>query len=102
MASVCACASGSTKHCDGSSSNSLHARAARSEEGVLGKSAMPQPIRKPCHMELSGLTQRPQHAVVIGHIVGISGRLENSLGWLMAFLSQGSATITMAMFNSVS
>jgi len=53
-------------------------------------------------MELSGLTQRPQHAVVIGHIVGISGRLENSLGWLMAFLSQGSATITMAMFNSVS
>jgi len=35
MASVCACASGSTKHCDGSSSNSLHARAARSEEGVL-------------------------------------------------------------------
>jgi len=52
-------------------------------------------------MELSGLVHRPEHAVIVGHIVGISGRLENALGWLMAFLSQGSATITIAMFNSV-
>lgn len=37
----------------------------------------------------------------MGHIVGISGRLESALGWLMAFMTRGSATITVAMFHAV-
>jgi hypothetical protein len=44
---------------------------------------------------------RPQHATVLGHIVGISGRLEMALGWLLAFFSGGSAAITVAMFHAV-
>jgi hypothetical protein len=63
---------------------------------------MPQPIRKKCHAEVSGLSQRPQHAAVLGHIVGISGRLENALGGLLALLSRGSALITIPMFHAVS
>jgi hypothetical protein len=63
---------------------------------------MPQPLRKTCPISFSGLVNRPEHAMAIGNIVGVSGRLENALGWLMAFLSQGSAAITIAMFNAVS
>lgn len=39
--------------------------------------------------------------MLMGQIIGISGRLESSLGWLLAFLSRGSAAITIAMFHSV-
>lgn len=62
---------------------------------------MPQPIRTTCHVEISGLAHRPQHAAVLGRIVGISGRIESALGWLLAFLSRGSAGITMSMFHAV-
>lgn len=62
---------------------------------------MPQPIRKPCHFEISGLVNRPQHSVVIGHIIGMSGRLEAALGWLLALFSGGSAPITVSMFHAV-
>jgi hypothetical protein len=37
----------------------------------------------------------------MGMIVGISGRLESTLGWILAFLSRGSATITIPMFHAV-
>lgn len=62
---------------------------------------MPQPIRNQCRVDISGLAQRPQHAAQLGIIVAISGRLENALGGLLAFMSRGSATITMQMFNAV-
>lgn len=62
---------------------------------------MPQPIRRQCHFEISGFLHRPNHAVVMGHVIGISGRLEANLGWLLALLSRGSATITMSMFHAV-
>jgi hypothetical protein len=62
---------------------------------------MPQPIRTKCHLEITGLSQRPQHAMVLGQIVGISGRLESALGWLLALFSRGSASITVAMFHAV-
>jgi hypothetical protein len=39
--------------------------------------------------------------MVMGHIIGISGTLEANLGWLLALLSRGSATITMSMFHAV-
>lgn len=63
--------------------------------------AMPMPIRKMCHLELTGLANRPQHAQALGTIVSISGRLEASLGWLLAFFSGGSAAITVPMFQAV-
>lgn len=50
---------------------------------------------------MTGLAHRPNHAMVVGQIIGISGRLEANLGWLLALLSRGSATITMSMFHSV-
>jgi len=62
---------------------------------------VPQPIRVKCQFKMTGLTERPEHAAVLGQIVGISGRLENSLGWLLAFFSGGSASITIPMFNAV-
>lgn len=62
---------------------------------------MPQPIRRTCHAEVSGLLHRPEHAAILGQIVGVSGRLENALGWLLALLSQGSASITIPMFQAV-
>lgn len=62
---------------------------------------MPQPVRKYCHWELNGLGNRPQHATALGIIIGISGRLEGALGWLLAMFSRGSATITIPMFHAV-
>lgn len=62
---------------------------------------MPQPIRKPCEIELVGLVQRQEHAAALGTIIGISGRLESALGWLLAFFSGGSASITIPMFHAV-
>lgn len=63
---------------------------------------MPQPIRRACHVEINGLVHRPQHAMVMGNIVGISGRLESALATLLALLSRGSAPITISMFHAVS
>ena len=62
---------------------------------------MPQPIRQKCHFEITGLIHRPQHAAVLGQIIGISGRLESQLGWLLALFSRGSATITVSMFHAI-
>lgn len=62
---------------------------------------MPQPIRVPCHIEISGLDHRPEHARLLGQIVAVSGRLEGSFGWLLALLSRGSASITTPMFQAV-
>lgn len=62
---------------------------------------MPQPIRKPCAIELTGLWKRPLHAERLGQIVATSGRLEALLGWLLAFFSGGSAEITIPMFHAV-
>jgi hypothetical protein len=62
---------------------------------------MPQPIRQICRFEFSGLTNRPQHAKVLGQIIAISGVLESRLGWILALLSRGSASITVSMFHSV-
>jgi hypothetical protein len=63
---------------------------------------MPQPIRRKCHAEITGLAHRPQHAQVLGEIIGASGRLEGALGILLALLSRGSAPITISMFHAVS
>lgn len=62
---------------------------------------MPQPIRKACHAELSGLYHRPEHAAALGRIVSVSGKLESSLGWLLALFSGGNAMITISMFHCV-
>ena len=41
------------------------------------------------------------HAAVMGQIIGISGRLESTLGVLLALMSRGSAPITISMFHAV-
>lgn len=62
---------------------------------------MPQPIRRPCQVFLSDLTERPDHAAALGQVVTISGYLEALLGHLLAYLTGASASVTMAMFHSV-
>lgn len=62
---------------------------------------MPQPVRAKCHAEISGFTQRPKHAAAMGQIIGISGRLEGALGWVLSMFSRGSATIAIPMFHAV-
>jgi hypothetical protein len=62
---------------------------------------MPQPVRVRCHAQISGLVYRPEHAAVIGRIVEVSGRLESSLGWLLAFFSRGNVAITIPIFHEV-
>lgn len=53
-------------------------------------------------MYLSDLTERPEHAAALGQVVTISGYLEALLGHLLAYLTGASASVTMAMFHSVS
>lgn len=62
---------------------------------------MPQPIRHPCVVDLSGILRLEKHAAMLGSIVGISGILESQLGHLLAFLTGTSASVAMAMFHSV-
>ncbi|MBX3484804.1 hypothetical protein [Phenylobacterium sp.] len=50
---------------------------------------------------LHGLSQRPEHAARLGMIVACSGQLETLLGYLLAHLTQASASVTIAMFDSV-
>lgn len=62
---------------------------------------MPQPIRKECEVVLDGLYSLPEHAQVLGQIVSLSGHLESTLGYLLAYLSGASATVAIPMFNAV-
>ncbi len=43
----------------------------------------------------------PEHAGALGQIVSMSGYLESLLGHLLAYLTQTSAPVAMAMFHSV-
>lgn len=62
---------------------------------------MPQPIRKRCQISFTGFAQRPQHAIVVGQIVGESGRLEAIPAWILAFCSGANAPAAIAMFETV-
>lgn len=64
-------------------------------------SVMPQPIHKQCEIYLLGLKERPEHAAGLGMIVAASGQLETLLGYLLAYLTNASAPVTIAMFESV-
>ena len=63
---------------------------------------MPQPIRRPCAVQLDGLGSLPAHAEQLGQIVSCSGALEAMLGHLLAYLTNGSASVTIPMFHAVS
>lgn len=62
---------------------------------------MPQPIRSPCEIEPTGFGALHKHAEALGHIVALSGVLENRLGHLLAFVSGASANVAIAMFHAV-
>lgn len=67
----------------------------------LGVFVMPQPIRKECDVSLNGLIDLPDHAQWIGQIVSASSTLESLLGHLLAYLSEGSAPVSISMFHAV-
>jgi hypothetical protein len=50
---------------------------------------------------VGNLGERPEHAAKLGIIVSLSAMLESQLGHLLALMSGGSASITVALFQAV-
>jgi hypothetical protein len=63
---------------------------------------MPQHLLGQPNIAVVGLGDRPEHAAKLGMIVALGAGLESQLGYLLALLSGGSASITMTLFQSVS
>jgi hypothetical protein len=62
---------------------------------------MPQPIHKKCEINFEGLTNLPEHAAMLGHIVSQASLVDSNLGYLLAYLTQTSASVAIAMFHAV-